>query len=76
MNSEWYGMLLRLLNDSGYDTSKVKEIDWNNIPDEYADYFERVTHELETILHQDKFKKCYSPPLTIDKIILIILIMY
>ena len=60
MNSEWYGMLLRLLNDLGYDTSKVKDIDWNNIPEEYADQFDNIACELENVLHQDKFKNCHS----------------
>ena len=69
MNSEWYGMLLRLLNDLGYDTSEVKEIDWNNIPEEYCIFFLKTARELETVLYQDKFKNCHSPQLTFDRII-------
>ena len=69
MNAEWYGMLLRLLNDLGYDTSKVKYIDWDNIPEEYADYFDNIACELENVLYLDKFKNCHSPQLTFDRII-------
>ena len=69
MNSEWYGMLLRLLNDLGYDTSEVKEIDWNNIPEEYRIFFLKTARELENVLYQDKFKNCHSPQLTFDRII-------
>lgn len=69
MNSEWYGMLLRLLNDLGYDTSKVKEIDWDNIPDDYRKFFKKTARELENVLYQDKFKNCHSPQLTFDRII-------
>ena len=69
MNAEWYGMLLRLLNDLGYDTSKVKEIDWDNIPDDYRKFFKKTARELENVLYQDKFKNCHSPQLTFDRII-------
>ena len=69
MNSEWYGMLLRLLNDLGYDTSKVKDIDWSNIPDDYRKFLKKTARELETVLDQDKFKNCHSPQLTFDRII-------
>lgn len=70
MNSEWYTKLLRLLNDLGYDTSNVKIINWKNIPKDYVTFFDKIGRELEKILHSDQFKKCHSPQLTLDRIIL------
>ncbi|MCR4554329.1 MAG: hypothetical protein K5752_05360 [Succinivibrionaceae bacterium] len=31
MNDQWYGILLRLLKDCGYDTSKVEHVNWKKI---------------------------------------------
>ena len=31
MNNDWYGKVLKIMSDCGYDTSEIKEADWNNL---------------------------------------------
>ena len=45
MNSKWYGTLLRLLSEIGYDTEPIKDIDWNDFG-KNADYCRQITLEL------------------------------
>ena len=31
MNNDWYGKVLKIMSDCGYNTSEIKEVDWNNL---------------------------------------------
>ena len=31
MNDEWYGKLLAVMQDCGFDTAPIENVDWNNI---------------------------------------------
>ncbi len=33
MNDEWYGKVLAVIKDCGFDASAIEIIDWNNIKD-------------------------------------------
>lgn len=46
MNDEWYGILLRLIRDCGYDTSSVENPNWKKI-EEIIPFFYDIVCKLE-----------------------------
>lgn len=53
MNNDWYGKVLKIMSDCGYDTSEIKEADWNNL--------QNVAFVCQEVLSSVE-KKLYSVP--------------
>lgn len=62
-NDEWYGKLLYLLRDLGYDTSDLEDIDWNRISDKSQRMYE-ICCELY------KYENLHAFPYFIEQIVL------
>jgi hypothetical protein len=50
MNDEWYGKVLAVIKDCGFDASAIEIIDWNNIKD-IADNCDEICYKIEDILN-------------------------
>lgn len=50
MNDEWYGKVLAVMKDCGFDTAAIEIIDWNNIKD-VADNCDEICYKVEDILN-------------------------
>ena len=51
MNDEWYGKLLAVMKDCGFDTAPIENVDWNNI-DEIVPGCNKICDETENALRQ------------------------
>lgn len=69
MNSKWYGTLLRLLSDIGYDTEPIKDIDWNDFS-KNADYCRQITLELYHKIINSDHKRELMCDIMIEQIIM------
>ena len=69
MNSNWYGTLLRLLSEIGYDTEPIKDIDWNDFG-KNADYCRQITLELYHKISDSGHKRDLMCAVMIEQIIM------
>lgn len=66
-NDEWYGKLLYILKDLGYDISDLKNIEWNHMSDKSQRMYD-ILCESEGLY--DKCKNCHAFPYVIEQIVL------
>ena len=69
MNDQWYGILLRLLKDCGYDTSKVEHVNWKKIK-KVVPYFSHVCSDVYDRLYDAESPEGTRSQLYIDQIIM------
>lgn len=51
MNDEWYGKLLAVMKDCGFDTASIENVDWNNIK-EIVPGCNKICNDVENALRR------------------------
>lgn len=69
MNDEWYGILLRLIRDCGYDTSSVENPNWKKI-ENVAPFFTKIEVDLEHRIYGSASVEGTRETLYIDQLIM------